>query len=179
MKAHKNTIVVIAIVFATSLSASAQMHEHGKMNPAQKMESQKMMSADNSMDHCSMCGGKLGIMGEPVKTDYNGRELQFCSSGCKMMFEKDPEANLAKIDSEIVAQQKEIYPLETCVVTDEKLGMMGEPVDYVYKNQLVRFCCSGCVETFKKNPDQYLKKLNESCSVKSDAVPEGSEKMHH
>ena len=162
MKTHKSILLAIAIVLIASFSASAQMHEHGKMNPAQKMESKEMKKADYPIDQCPICGGKLGAMGEPVKYDHNGREIQFCSDGCISAFQKDPETNIAKLDAAIISQQKESYPLETCVVTGEKLGSMGDPVDYVHNNQLVRFCCGGCVGAFEKNPDKYLKKLNES-----------------
>ena len=166
MKAHKNTVLAIALVLIASFSASAQMHGDGKMNPAKKMESKEMMKADYPIDYCLVSGEKLGTMGEPVKYDYNGREIQFCCGGCVSAFEKDPAAYVAKLDAAVIMEQKESYPLETCVVSGGKLGSMGDPIDYVYKNQLVRFCCSGCIETFKKNPDKYLKKLNESSSIK-------------
>ena len=58
----------------------------------------------------------------------------------------------------IVAKEKEEYPMDTCVVSGDKLGGdMGAPVDFVYRptNQLVRFCCDGCVDAFKKTPDKY------------------------
>ncbi len=179
MKAQKSIVLAIALVLIASFSASAQMHEHGKMNPAQKMESKKMMKADYPIDYCLVSGEKLGAMGEPVKYDHNGREIQLCCGGCVSAFEKDPATYVAKLDAAVITEQKESYPLETCVVSGGKLGSMGEPIDYVHNNQLVRFCCSGCVEAFEKNPDEYLKKLNESSSVKSDATPESSEKMHH
>lgn len=57
------------------------------------------------------------------------------------------------------------YPLDTCVVSGEKLGgEMGEPYDYVYKqagqpDQLVRFCCKGCLKDFLKEPAVYLEMI--------------------
>ena len=56
-------------------------------------------------------------------------------------------------DATIIAQQKASYPLDTCVIRDSKLGEMGEPVDYVYKGRLVRFCCKGCIKAFEKDPE--------------------------
>ncbi len=179
MKTHKNTVLTLAFVLIVAFSAYGQMHEHGKMNPAQKMAKSEMMKADYPIDYCLVSGEKLGAMGEPVKHDYNGREIQLCCGGCVSAFEKDPATYVAKLDAAVITEQKESYPLETCVVSGGKLGSMGEPIDYVHNNQLVRFCCGGCVETFEKNPDEYLKKLNESSSMKLDATPESSEKMHH
>ena len=41
-----------------------------------------------------------------------------------------------------------------------KLGSMGEPVDIVVANSLVRFCCTGCVTAFYKAPSAHLANLN-------------------
>ena len=57
---------------------------------------------------------------------------------------------------------KKAYPLKTCVVSDEKLGDMGKPFIYKYKGREVQFCCSNCQKDFDKNPDKYLKKLDEA-----------------
>ena len=62
---------------------------------------------------------------------------------------------------------KPAYPLTTCVVSGEKLGEMGDVVEYVHKEEgkpdrLVRFCCSSCIKKFKKDPAKYLAKLDEA-----------------
>jgi YHS domain-containing protein len=51
------------------------------------------------------------------------------------------------------------YMLSTCIVQDEPLGGMGAPISYVHEGQEVKFCCSHCVDDFKKDPEKYLKKL--------------------
>lgn len=58
------------------------------------------------------------------------------------------------------------YPLDTCVVTGAKLGEMGEVVKYTYNGREIRFCCPGCVETFKKDPAKYLKILDNAAAKK-------------
>lgn len=115
---------------------------------------------------CPVSGEKLGSMGEPVVKQYDGREVRFCCQACVGKFEAKQEEYLAKVDARIVSQQKDVYPLETCVVSGEKLGGMGEPVDYVYKNRLVRFCCKGCVKSFEKDPAASLAKLDEAAIAK-------------
>ena len=51
------------------------------------------------------------------------------------------------------------YPLTTCLVSGEKLGSMGKPVELNYQGTEVRFCCAMCVDQFKKDPAKYLAKF--------------------
>ena len=51
------------------------------------------------------------------------------------------------------------YSIDTCLVSGEKLGTMGEPVVIVHEGREIKFCCDSCVPEFKKNPEKYLGKL--------------------
>ena len=51
------------------------------------------------------------------------------------------------------------YTLETCIVSDAKLGSMGEPYVIQHEGQEVKFCCDGCLPKFEKDPTKYLTKL--------------------
>lgn len=51
------------------------------------------------------------------------------------------------------------YPLDTCIISDEKLGEMGKPVAFEYKGQEIKICCKPCRKKFDKDPEKYLKKL--------------------
>lgn len=51
------------------------------------------------------------------------------------------------------------YPLDTCIVSDEKLGGMGKPFTFVYKDQEIKLCCKSCKKDFDKDPEKFLKKL--------------------
>ena len=51
------------------------------------------------------------------------------------------------------------YTLDTCLVSDEKLGEMGKPVVFNYKDQEIKLCCKACRKKFDKDPATYLKKL--------------------
>jgi YHS domain-containing protein len=119
----------------------------------------KQQKALYPMKTCVVSGQELGAMGEPVDKVYKNRLVRFCCAGCPATFEKDPAKYLKKIDAAVIEKQKEDYPLETCVVSGQKLGAMGEPVEYVAGNRLVRFCCKGCVKQFEKDPQKYLDKL--------------------
>jgi YHS domain-containing protein len=52
------------------------------------------------------------------------------------------------------------YPLDTCIVSDNKLGSMGTPVTKVHQGQEVKFCCEPCVDEFNENPAKYMAKLS-------------------
>lgn len=47
--------------------------------------------------------------------------------------------------------------LTTCPVSGEKLGEMGKPYTFVYKDQEVKLCCKGCKKDFDKDPEKYMK----------------------
>jgi len=64
------------------------------------------------------------------------------------------------------ASKEKPYTLETCIVSDEKLGEMGEPFVTSYKGQQVKMCCKSCNKDFTKNPDKYLKKLAAGSTTK-------------
>lgn len=73
---------------------------------------------------------------------------------------------LASIASSFAAEKKskpaKPYPMETCVVSDEKLGSMGEPVVFVHEGQQIKFCCEGCRKDFNQDPKKYLAKVGEA-----------------
>jgi YHS domain-containing protein len=127
--------------------------------PEQAATAKTIDPAAYPLDVCIVSGEKLGEMGEPVSKVYDGREVKFCCKMCVKTFEKEPAKWAKKLDDAIIAAQKIHYPLTTCVVSGESLGGMGDPVDFVYKNQLVRFCCNGCLPAFNKEPEKYLAKL--------------------
>lgn len=52
------------------------------------------------------------------------------------------------------------YPLDVCVVSGQKLGSMGKPILLTHQGRTVKLCCQGCATAFKKDPDQYLAKID-------------------
>jgi len=47
--------------------------------------------------------------------------------------------------------------LKTCPVSGEKLGEMGKPFTFTYKDQEVKLCCKSCKKDFDKDPAKYIK----------------------
>jgi len=51
------------------------------------------------------------------------------------------------------------YPLNTCIVSGEKLDSMGKPYLFTSDGQEVKLCCKSCLKDFNKEPAKYLKEL--------------------
>lgn len=62
------------------------------------------------------------------------------------------------------------YPLAVCLVSDEELGSMGDAYIFAYEGREIRLCCDHCEADFKKDPEKYLKKLDEA-SRKAKQAP--------
>ncbi len=107
---------------------------------------------------CPVKGGKIDT---EVYTDYQGQRVYFCCPGCVGTFKKTPDKYLKKLADEGVVLKS----------VQTKCPVMGRKIDkkiYTdYKGRRVYFCCQGCVKAFKKNPEKYLKRLDEPQQQKS------------
>lgn len=156
-------LAVVAGLTVYAVRASADDSHSGGMQMSGAMQTASSTVGDPyPLTTCPVSGEKLGEMGDPVIYDYNGREIRFCCPNCVSKFEANPDKYISAIDAKIIAMEKPYYPLTSCVVSGEKLGEMGDPVDYVYNNRLVRFCCKGCIKDFNKDPGKYMSKLDQA-----------------
>jgi len=65
--------------------------------------------------------------------------------------EEKPKAKAAKAKP---------YPLDKCLVSDEKFEGSGmEAHEFVHEGQTIKLCCKSCLKDFKKDTAAYLKKL--------------------
>jgi YHS domain-containing protein len=128
--------------------------------PPEAEAAENVVARPYTLDTCAVSGEKLGSMGDPIVKRYDGREIRFCCEGCVDEFEADVPAGLAKADEAMTRQQLVHYPLDTCAVRGGKLGGMGEPVNMIHDNRLVRFCCSGCVSAFNADPEKYFAEMD-------------------
>jgi YHS domain-containing protein len=116
---------------------------------------------------CAVEGVPLGD--NPVVKEIEGRQVKFCCEGCAGKYEADPATHGAKLDEKIVEQQMDDYPMTTCVVAGGELGSMGDPVEYVHENRLVRFCCAGCKGKFEADPKTYIEQIDAATVEKQGA----------
>ena len=113
--------------------------------------------------------------------EYDGHQIGFCCPGCDKKFaawskdKKDAfvKASLASQDSgakkaadkEVVAAPNEPYTLDTCPVSGEKLGSMGEPIVLEADGSQVKLCCKACVKKFKADTDKYMKAVRKDIAA--------------
>lgn len=96
--------------------------------------------------------------GEPIFTHRTMKHLliaiasiAFVSASCS-----SPEDSSVTADSSATA-----YPLDTCLVSEERLGSMGDPVTIIHEGQEIKFCCEACVPEFKADPARFLPRLEQ------------------
>ncbi len=78
--------------------------------------------------------------------------LVACSTSSVLAEETKPADAAPKVEAKP-------YPINTCIVSGEKLGEMGKIPSIVYKGQEIKFCCKDCVKDFNKDPEKFMKKL--------------------
>lgn len=117
------------------------------------------------LDKCPLTGKALSADSPSAVKD--GREFKFCCNGCKGKLETDAASVISKADAAITEKEKPAYPLDTCIMSGEKLT--DKAVDAVINNRLVRFCCADCVDSFKKDVAGNMKKLDTAVIEKQKA----------
>lgn len=68
-----------------------------------------------------------------------------------------PLCSLVAVPRADAALKPKAYPLQTCIVTDEKLDKDAHV--FVYMGQELKTCCKGCKDDFDADPKKFLKKL--------------------
>jgi hypothetical protein len=149
MQINKSTV---AAALAVTLAAA----------PWAALAQGKAKTAENAkpypLEVCAVSGEPLdGSMGDPYVFVEDGREIKLCCKSCLKEFNKNKAKVLAKVEA--AAKKVKAYPLDTCLVTGEKLGGMGDPYVFVHKGQEIKLCCKGCLKDFNKDKATYLKKL--------------------
>lgn len=119
---------------------------------------------------CLSCGDALSDT--PTILIHAGRQLKFCCVECVGSYTKSPETYISNLEEQIKVAQRETYPLSICLVTEHELGSMGDPIEWVHGNTLVKFCCGACIDPFEADPEKFLAKLkSDSSGLPAHFVP--------
>jgi len=111
---------------------------------------------------CVVSGEPLVEEGKDIGLEVivKNRLFRLCCKGCVKKLKENPSTYFADLDERVKEDQRDDYPIETCLVSGEKLGSMGDPVEVVVGNRLVRLCCSGCQPKFGKDPTTFISRLD-------------------
>ncbi len=129
----------------------------------------------------ALLASALLLLGSPLLAQHAG---QHPSGTAKA----PPAAKTGKLvavtekDADWAAKARASYPLDACVVSEEKLGSMGKSPEYIYRvdgqpDRLVVFCCEGCEEDFMADPAAHLAKIDSAANSK--AKPGANKKSDH
>lgn len=110
------------------------------------------------LDTCVVMQEPLKKNGKDTAVEYvhNNRLYRLCCKDCIKRVKKNPARYATELDKAIRRDQGKNYPLKTCPVSGEKLGSMGEPVERIVANRLIKLCCNGCMKAFDKEPAKYV-----------------------
>jgi YHS domain-containing protein len=87
-----------------------------------------------------------------------GESTKDTKSSASAAAASDDVSGLKELDA---ADRKLAEKQKVCPVSGEKLGSMGKPFKMTLQNRTFFLCCDGCEETVKKEPEKYLKKVDE------------------
>jgi hypothetical protein len=110
---------------------------------------------------CIVSGERLGA--STVNHVHNNRLVRLANADAVTAFKADPKKHLDALDKRIIETQLPGYPMENCPVGGP-LGSMGDPVNFIYMNRLVRLCCGACEKSLVSDPGKYLGKLDAAYS---------------
>ncbi len=111
------------------------------------------------IDTCIVTGQELGE--DAVNHVHNNRLVRLANADAAARFAADPEKHLEALDEAIIEAQLPDYPMSKCPVGGP-LGSMGEPVNFIYMNRLVRLCCDGCEKSIADEPAKYMGMLDKA-----------------
>ena len=170
------TLIACLCLIAPASLAMAQQHD---------VDSNASNAAETVNAMCPV--GKEPIVPSAGTVEYKGKTIGLCCPGCGKQFlswdksRKDEFIALAAAGREPgmdhaehaqpaddavaqdgVAAWTDPYPLDTCPISGQKLGSMGDPVVKKYDGREVRFCCAGCIDKFEADLDASWKKVDQA-----------------
>lgn len=122
---------------------------------------EKIVEAQGKDYPVAVCLNSGAPLGDGASAFVIGNRLvKTCCDNCKAKVEADEAAFIEKHTAAVAeAQGGESYPSKTCPVSGEPLGSMGDPVNIVVGNSLVKVCCAGCEKGIAKDPAKMVAKV--------------------
>jgi len=143
------------IIVSIMLAAALVMAQDVKKDDAKKDQGKPQTT-------CPVMEGQK--INKSLYVDYEGKRVYVCCKACVNAVTKDPAKYVKKLESEGIAVEK---IQTTCPVTGDKID---KKLFVDYKGKRVYLCCQGCVDGFDKEPDKYIKQL-EDAGITLDKTP--------
>ncbi len=145
----KTMFTAIILSLATLLTVSA---------------SEKAGSAKKELGPQTVCPVMGGKINKASYVDVKGKRIYLCCQGCDKAIKKDPDKYIKKM-----AENGE-KPAELQTVCPVMGGKINKNVYVDVKGKRIYLCCPGCDKAIKKDPDKYIKKM-EDAGIAIDNVP--------
>ena len=115
------------------------------------------------------------LTNEPINkafyADHDGKRVYFCCAGCREAFKKDPAKYVKQLEDDGVTLEEAPVPQTMCPIMDRKIN---RKYFADHKGKRVYLCCRTCVRRFKRNPERYIKQLEDE-GVTLEAAPSSGE----
>jgi YHS domain-containing protein len=110
---------------------------------------------------------KCPLSGKEIKADatflYKNQLIAFCCANCKAKFEKEPEKFVSKVEGFKDPDKKPEAAPAAAKPVNAKCPLSGKEIKadaaFLYKNQLIAFCCGNCKAKFEKEPETFISKV--------------------
>jgi len=113
----------------------------------------------SSLLFASACGHDNGDHSHDGDHSHNGDHSHEDGDAAHESSDAEGKAEEKLADASLEAQRRD-YPIETCLVSGEKLGDMGEIIEHVVEERLIRLCCKACVKDVTKDPTAFVARLD-------------------
>ncbi|MGB5139177.1 MAG: hypothetical protein WBP29_11655 [Candidatus Zixiibacteriota bacterium] len=158
--------ILLVIAALTVTAAVAAFGDEAKSDA--KKETPKELK---SQTLCPVMGGKID---STVYTDIQGQRVYHCCPMCKAKLKADPDKYFKKTAAEGILFEN----IQTaCPVSGEALE--DNAIFSDFEGRRVYFCCNKCQASFAKDPQKYLKKLDEMAPAPKQEKQEKEEKTGH
>jgi YHS domain-containing protein len=145
MSITRSILTVGALIAVVAFTTGA-----GETKDVAKTEAPKELK---NQTLCPVMGGKID---STAYTDIQGQRVYHCCPGCSKQLKADPDKYFKKAAAESVLFEN---IQTTCPVGGEELKDKSVYTDY--EGRRIAFCCEGCSGAFLKDPQTYLKKMDE------------------
>jgi len=120
------------------------------------------MNSDPALERDPVCGMNVNAATAKHTYDHADKTYFFCCSGCVEKFKANPQGYLNKSASGLVKLGMPGTALNAAAERDPVCGMNVNPATakhtHDHAGKKFYFCCAGCAEKFRANPEQYLNK---------------------